>query len=263
MPAEEDALQALYVWVDEIPLSRPKRNIARDFSDGVLMAETLAYFYPKLVELHNYSNANSVQQKMYNWQTLEKKVFTRLRINLSADDIDKVCKCVPGVVEKVLQRIRAKVESDKAKRAGAPGTPQKHRATPSSSALGKKADDSALSAGGRADNGHAPQPLSSGRRSHISERPASKVAMEDIPRGGSRLPSEAGYLDRDALELQREVDTEILVEKEQTIQELRETVDILETKIKKLEQLVRLKDTKINSLSAKMQLLQPDAGFHR
>jgi hypothetical protein len=31
---EEDDLQRLYVWLDEIPLSRPKRSIARDFSDG-------------------------------------------------------------------------------------------------------------------------------------------------------------------------------------------------------------------------------------
>ena len=32
---DENELQALYQWVDEIPLSRPKRNIARDFSDGM------------------------------------------------------------------------------------------------------------------------------------------------------------------------------------------------------------------------------------
>ena len=31
--SEED-MQLIYNWVDEIPLSRPKRNIARDFSDG-------------------------------------------------------------------------------------------------------------------------------------------------------------------------------------------------------------------------------------
>ena len=31
---DDDALQELYTWIDEIPLSRPKRNIARDFSDG-------------------------------------------------------------------------------------------------------------------------------------------------------------------------------------------------------------------------------------
>lgn len=35
----DDELQRLYAWVDEISLSRPKRNIARDFSDGVLLAE--------------------------------------------------------------------------------------------------------------------------------------------------------------------------------------------------------------------------------
>ena len=50
--------------------------------------------------------------------------------------------------------------------------------------------------------------------------------------------------------LQREVDEEILLEKEQTIQELRETLEILTLKISKLEQLVRLKDGKINKLQS-------------
>ena len=31
---DDESLQELYTWIDEIPLSRPKRNIARDFSDG-------------------------------------------------------------------------------------------------------------------------------------------------------------------------------------------------------------------------------------
>lgn len=31
---DEESLNELYTWVDTIPLSRPKRNIARDFSDG-------------------------------------------------------------------------------------------------------------------------------------------------------------------------------------------------------------------------------------
>jgi hypothetical protein len=30
----DEELQHVYVWIDSIPLSRPKRNIARDFSDG-------------------------------------------------------------------------------------------------------------------------------------------------------------------------------------------------------------------------------------
>lgn len=46
--------------------------------------------------------------------------------------------------------------------------------------------------------------------------------------------------------LQSQVDTEILIEKEQTIQELRETIGILEIKLKKFEQLVKLKDQKVS-----------------
>lgn len=33
-PLDEQELESLYAWVDQIPLSRPKRNISRDFSDG-------------------------------------------------------------------------------------------------------------------------------------------------------------------------------------------------------------------------------------
>ena len=33
---DEDELQQLYAWIDEIPLSRPKKNLHRDFSDGGL-----------------------------------------------------------------------------------------------------------------------------------------------------------------------------------------------------------------------------------
>lgn len=55
-------MQVIYNWVDEIPLSRPKRNISRDFADGVLMAEIVYHYFPKFVEIHNYSMANSVSK---------------------------------------------------------------------------------------------------------------------------------------------------------------------------------------------------------
>ena len=55
----EDELNNIYNWIDEIPLSRPKKNIARDFSDGVLLAEIISYYLPRIIELHNYSPANS------------------------------------------------------------------------------------------------------------------------------------------------------------------------------------------------------------
>ena len=31
---DEEELQLVYQWVDSVPLTRPKKNIARDFSDG-------------------------------------------------------------------------------------------------------------------------------------------------------------------------------------------------------------------------------------
>ena len=49
------------------------------------------------------------------------------------------------------------------------------------------------------------------------------------------------------------VDPEILLEKDHTIGQMRETIEILELKIKKLEQLVKLKDSKIANLSGKLQ----------
>lgn len=71
----EDELNEIYNWVDEIPLSRPKKNIARDFADGVLMAEIIYYYFPKIIEIHNYSQAHSLTQKSYNWNTLNRISF--------------------------------------------------------------------------------------------------------------------------------------------------------------------------------------------
>ncbi len=31
---DENELMYIYEWVDSVPLSRPKKNISRDFADG-------------------------------------------------------------------------------------------------------------------------------------------------------------------------------------------------------------------------------------
>jgi hypothetical protein len=40
---EHKQLQAIYRWIDKIPLSRPKRNIARDFADGGPLCCTISH----------------------------------------------------------------------------------------------------------------------------------------------------------------------------------------------------------------------------
>lgn len=60
-PLTEEELNSIYNWVDEIPLTRPKKNITRDFADGCMVAEIVNHYFPKLIEIHNYSLAHSVQ----------------------------------------------------------------------------------------------------------------------------------------------------------------------------------------------------------
>ena len=78
-PLSEEELTEVYNWVDQIPLSRPKKNISRDFSDGVLMAEIINHYFPKLVELHNYVATTSAATKLSNWTTLNSKILSHYR----------------------------------------------------------------------------------------------------------------------------------------------------------------------------------------
>ena len=109
---EDEEVMVLYEWVDSMPLSRFKKSINRDFSDAVLMAEVLKYLYPTLVNLHNYPEVHSTKQKIYNWQTLNEKVFKKIEIPLSKKTIDSLANAEQGVIEKVLKKLYLKVKND-------------------------------------------------------------------------------------------------------------------------------------------------------
>ena len=109
---EDEEVMVLYEWVDSMPLSRFKKSINRDFSDAVLMAEVLKYLYPKLVNLHNYPEVHSTKQKIYNWQTLNEKVFKKIEIPLSKKTIDSLANAEQGEIEKVLKKLYLKVKND-------------------------------------------------------------------------------------------------------------------------------------------------------
>lgn len=111
MPAlSEEDIQSLFMWIDEIPLSRPKKNLTRDFADGVLTAEVVKHFVPKLVDLHNYAPANSISQKIYNWSTLNDKVFRKLGYSISDPIINAIVTCKTGYIEYLLFELRQKIE---------------------------------------------------------------------------------------------------------------------------------------------------------
>jgi len=106
----EEALDELYAWIDTIPLSRPKKNIARDFSDGVLVAETVAHFLPKMVDIHNYFSANAAGQKKINWNTLNRRVFSKMGIRISDSTIQQLIDSKAGAIEQVFWYLRRKIQ---------------------------------------------------------------------------------------------------------------------------------------------------------
>lgn len=108
---EENELMYIYEWVDSIELSRPKKNIARDFSDAVLLAEIIKSYLPRLVDLHNYPSCSNTKHKESNWNVLNNKVLKKLGIKLSKKEISDIIKCEHLAIEHLLQRVYGVLQS--------------------------------------------------------------------------------------------------------------------------------------------------------
>ncbi|KAK3262806.1 hypothetical protein CYMTET_28359 [Cymbomonas tetramitiformis] len=263
MDVPEDQLQQLYTWVDEIPLSRPKRNIARDFSDGVLVAEITSHYFPKYIELHNYSGANGISQKMYNWGTLNQKVFRKFGFSVNKADCEAVCNCVPGAIERVLKLLKVKIakhrstQSKKDERLDQPGIARTPAPTvPAAAPMPSPAPSTVQPQVNVGPQLYVP-PGQPGH--HIPQNEAQFVPAPEayaqpsvnmqVPQAApTPLPPTYG-----SAAVLGDGAATLLADREATIQELRETNEILETKVRKLEQLVRLKDAKVQTLMSKLQ----------
>ncbi|XP_031695950.1 sperm flagellar protein 1 [Anarrhichthys ocellatus] len=215
----EDDLQHLYAWIDKISLSRPKRHITRDFSDGVMAAEVVKYFFPKLVDLHNYTATNSTQQKLSNWNLLNRKVFSKLNFHVPEDTVKRIVLSTAGVIEPVLSALREKIDTK----------------------LEHATDDLEYY-----DTGDQEKPHTEIRQPE--EIRVAQMAGETIKDEKSRIkkgkPQHTAqfYPDMDpTLRL-------LLHEKEQAVMALQETVEILQMKVNRLEHLVHLKDMRIEDL---------------
>ena len=42
----ESQLHEVYVWIDEVPIKRVKKNLNKDFADACIMAEVIQYYLP-------------------------------------------------------------------------------------------------------------------------------------------------------------------------------------------------------------------------
>ncbi len=61
--------------------------------------------------MHNYGVVSSTGQKRINWNTLNRKVFTKLNMKLSDQTLNQVVDCKPGAIEQVNEIVDNKLHS--------------------------------------------------------------------------------------------------------------------------------------------------------
>ncbi|XP_072263086.1 sperm flagellar protein 1 [Pyxicephalus adspersus] len=257
---DEHNLHELYSWVDKIPLSRPKRNITRDFSDGVLAAEVVKFYFPKLVEMHNYVPANSPQQKISNWTILNKKVLSKMSFSVPDDVIRKVVQCSPGVVELVLNTLRQKIEEKQKQLQANADTSQEMSPRPQP-ANHTEPDLSFPNYGLQIYDGVKTYDwvqTYDGVQAYKEVQMYNRVQTYDWVQmydevqahNGVQTKQQQGYAQAANADTSMRIQ---LAEKEQALMEAQENLQILQAKLRRMEQLVHLKNVRIDDLTRRLQ----------
>ncbi|CAF1116597.1 unnamed protein product [Adineta ricciae] len=211
-------LEELYVWIDKIPLSKPKKKIERDFADGVLVAEIVRHEFPDMINMHNYVPSGSISQKKVNWGILNKKVFERLGILIPENVINDVCNAKSGAIELVLFNLKSKINQGGEPRKT---VPKQVKQAPKQKVLSPRQSLLSLSTIDTINEG----------QSFLSERtsPMDKSTFGDTAKLFSRLEYE-------------ELRQRCLIQQEE--------IQVLRVKMRRLEHVAQLKDVCINELTA-------------
>ena len=82
------------------------------------MAEIVSHYFPKLVELHNYTPSTSANTKLGNWTTLNstppfhsEKVLKKLNYQVSKNDMEHIITNTPDIIERVLKMTHSKIKT--------------------------------------------------------------------------------------------------------------------------------------------------------
>ncbi|CAF4992339.1 unnamed protein product, partial [Rotaria sp. Silwood1] len=211
---DKEQLIYLYMWIDQIPLSRPKKRIEKDFADGVMVAELIKYYFPSWVDLHNYAAANNTQQKLINWGLLNRKIFCRFGLNVPEEIMRGICLGRAGLIEIFLYNLRTKIDDvlhQKAK------TTQSNRITPR-------------------------------QRQQYSPIPKQK-AVPKSRMHGVNIEKKSQSMHNLNTDMVSRIEYD---EKEQECLAKEEAIQILQAKIRRLEHLLHLKDIRVDDLSEKL-----------
>lgn len=232
---DEALLQDLYAWIDQIPLSRPKRRIERDFSDGVMVAELVRYYFPNWVELHNYAAANNTQQKMINWGLLNRKVFSRFDLNVPEEVMRNICNGKTGVVENFLYNLRVRIDDYLYGMETNTSDPEYRNLFQKQKELNRVTPRGPLNINADYEVQPPPKIIPHNKQHVVPNIPITNVRKTNISVVGDVVPRM------------------VYDEKEQECMAKEEQITILNAKIRRLEHLLHLKDVRIQDLTEKME----------
>jgi len=91
-------------WLQSLDLSFTIRNPKRDLTNGYIVAEIMARYHPKDVQLSAFENGLRLATKVDNWESLY-KLFKKKGIAITKDDIDKVIHCAPGYATMFIMKL--------------------------------------------------------------------------------------------------------------------------------------------------------------
>jgi len=96
--------RAVLRWLQSLDLSYAIRTVKRDCANGFLIAEVLSRYYPKDVEMHNYSNGHSLACKKDNWSQIA-KILKLKGIPLTQGHIDDTINAVPNGAVALVEKL--------------------------------------------------------------------------------------------------------------------------------------------------------------
>ena len=102
---DDNEYYEIYNWVDNYNLSKTRKNINRDFSDGTCYAEIIKKNIPSIIQIHNYIPTENHKQKLENWNLLNNKVLKKLGLRLHKNEIEDVINCKPNAIELLLKKV--------------------------------------------------------------------------------------------------------------------------------------------------------------
>lgn len=91
-------------WLQNLDLSRYPDNVRRDFSNGYLVAEILAHYYPKDFLVYSYDRGSSLSVKQENWRRIRQSL-QKLNVHLLNEVIHGTIHCKQGAAELLVQEI--------------------------------------------------------------------------------------------------------------------------------------------------------------